>query len=149
MQPLLVGGAHGRLSHIKMICDDPILYSCASSPDDLDQKDPLLWSSEHTSACKESFDSKTLWEKYGIVDTVIVSLILPTSLVCQYFSSPSQLFTEYFPHADIYELITPDLLHQLIKGVFKDHLIDWVCEYLVHEYRKAKANLVLDEIDWW
>ena len=57
------------------------------------------------------------------------------------------MFTEHFPHANIYELITPDLLHQLIKGVFKDQLVDWVCEYLEHEHGKAKANLILDEID--
>ena len=44
-------------------------------------------------------------------------------------------------------VITPDLLHQLIKGVFKDHLVEWVCEYLRHEHGKAKANSILDEID--
>ena len=58
-----------------------------------------------------------------------------------------QPFTEYFPRANIHELITPDLLHQLIKGVFKDHLVEWVCEYLRHHHGKAKANSILDEID--
>ena len=50
---------------------------------------------------------------------------------------------------NIYELITPDILHQLIKGVFKDHLIEWMCKYLEHEHGKAGANSILDEIDWW
>ena len=63
--------------------------------------------------------------------------------------SSTQPFTDNFPRADIYKLITPDLLHQLIKGVFKDHLVDWVCEYLEHEHGKAKVNTVLDEIDRW
>ncbi|KAE9399458.1 hypothetical protein BT96DRAFT_957248 [Gymnopus androsaceus JB14] len=35
-------------------------------------------------------------------------------------------FTASFPHADIHQLILPDLLHQLVKGTFKDHLVDWV-----------------------
>ncbi|KAI0004449.1 hypothetical protein BJV74DRAFT_875685 [Russula compacta] len=32
-------------------------------------------------------------------------------------------FTHGFPSADIHKLLTPDLLHQVIKGTFKDHII--------------------------
>ena len=58
-----------------------------------------------------------------------------------------KLFTEHFPRANIYELITPDILHQIIKGVFKDHLVKWTCKYLEREHGKAGADSILDEID--
>ncbi|KAG2069776.1 hypothetical protein BDR04DRAFT_1128746 [Suillus decipiens] len=35
-------------------------------------------------------------------------------------------YTQLFPQADIYHLITPNLLHQIIKGTFKDHLVSWI-----------------------
>ncbi len=56
-----------------------------------------------------------------------------------------------FPCADVHELIAPDLLHQVIKGSFKDHLVMWVEELLlhIHHNNKAKVNQILDDIDRW
>jgi hypothetical protein len=40
------------------------------------------------------------------------------------------MFTHGFSHADIVHiLLSPEILHQLIKGTFKDHLVTWVNEY--------------------
>jgi len=58
-----------------------------------------------------------------------------------------QLFTDDFPHADIWQLLAPDILHQLVKGTFKDHLIEWVGKYLELEYGKAGAKERLADID--
>ncbi|KAK0460266.1 uncharacterized protein EV420DRAFT_1620047 [Desarmillaria tabescens] len=55
-------------------------------------------------------DGDILWDNYGINED-----ILP--------------FTFNFPHADIHEMISSDLLHQIIKGSFKDHLVEWVHEF--------------------
>jgi hypothetical protein len=58
-----------------------------------------------------------------------------------------QPFTEGFPCAEIYELLSPDLLHQLIKGVFKDHLVLWVVSYLEDKYTVREAKRIKDIID--
>ncbi|KAF8951994.1 hypothetical protein BDZ97DRAFT_1931423 [Flammula alnicola] len=81
-----------------------------------------------TDALLEEFDSTTLWDEYG-VDAEIIP------------------FTRDFPRADIHELISSDLLHQAIKGTFKDHLVEWVGAYLDISYEKAEADRILDEID--
>ncbi|OSX57853.1 hypothetical protein POSPLADRAFT_1121276, partial [Postia placenta MAD-698-R-SB12] len=78
---------------------------------------------EHTQALVAALDLVTLWEDYGIP------------------------FTNDFPRADINQLMTPDLLHQIIKGTFYDHLVTWVHEYLVLEHGESEAKKILDEID--
>jgi len=58
-----------------------------------------------------------------------------------------QPFTNYFPRADIHELIAPDLLHQVIKGTFKDHLVTWIEEYLLLTHGEARSNMIWDDIN--
>lgn len=58
-----------------------------------------------------------------------------------------QPFTRGFPRADIHELLAPDLLHQLIKGTFKDHLVEWVAEYLHITHGEAMALEIIEDID--
>jgi hypothetical protein len=65
----------------------------------------------------------------------------------QQFNDFFQPFTNDFPRADIHELIAPDILHQLIKGTFKDHLVDWVGRYLKHVHGTTEAKKIQDDID--
>ncbi|KAI6162860.1 hypothetical protein EDD17DRAFT_1776420 [Pisolithus thermaeus] len=87
----------------------------------------ILHNHEYTQLLMDSFAAHVLWQKYGIVDD-----ILP--------------FTASFPCANIHELIAPDILHQIIKGTFKDHLVSWVETYL-KKYCKNDLAAVLADID--
>ncbi|KAI5981089.1 hypothetical protein EDC04DRAFT_2875105 [Pisolithus marmoratus] len=90
---------------------------CLAHQEDLDQE----------LAMKE-LDLQLLWVVYGIDGDV----------------TP---FTSMFPCVDIHKMLLLDILHQLIKGGFKDHLVDWVERYLIQTHGKSAAEKVLDEID--
>ncbi|KAF8886311.1 hypothetical protein BD779DRAFT_1611774 [Infundibulicybe gibba] len=100
---------------------------CLSPSDDLDARSGRR-SHEHTDALIEACSLQELWDNYGIVGD-----LLP--------------FTTGFPRADIHELLSPDLLHQVIKGSFKDHLVEWVTEYIKQVNEPADAARILADID--
>ncbi|KDQ06425.1 hypothetical protein BOTBODRAFT_60621 [Botryobasidium botryosum FD-172 SS1] len=58
-------------------------------------------------------------------------------------------FTNGFLCVDITQLLAPNLLHQVIKGTFKDHLMDWIWQYLKIEHSKTRAKWIMDDIDRW
>lgn len=53
----------------------------------------------------------------------------------------------HFPRADIHDLLAPDILHQLIKGAFKDHIVTWVNDYIKATHSDKQAKKILDDID--
>ncbi|KAL4068167.1 hypothetical protein J3A83DRAFT_4359936 [Scleroderma citrinum] len=107
-----------------------VIYGCLAFCNNLDDDNALHCCCDHTKTLIEHFPLDKLWDKYGIVRELVP-------------------FMNNFPCADIYELIVPDLLHQIIKGTFKDHLVEWVEKYLCHVHRDAHASEILDDIDQW
>ncbi|KAH9886281.1 hypothetical protein C8Q73DRAFT_658720 [Cubamyces lactineus] len=101
---------------------------CTAHHSHLDGSDASRRSHAHTRALFDVLDLKGLWDEYGIVGD-----LLP--------------FTVGFPRADIHEMLSPDLLHQVIKGTFKDHLVTWVEEYLELVHGKPAAAIILADID--
>ncbi|KAJ7813455.1 hypothetical protein B0H14DRAFT_3112118 [Mycena olivaceomarginata] len=100
---------------------------CLSPANDLD-RDSARRCEEHTETLIEICTLKELWDDFGIVGDIIP-------------------FTAEFPRADIHELILMDLLHQIIKGTFKDHIVDWVEEYIREVHSNAEAERILADID--
>lgn len=85
---------------------------------------------------------------YGMSMVSLVMLwyvfIIFDNLGFSFFFKP---FTNDFPRANIHELLAPDLLHQIIKGSFKDHLVDWVEAYLQLTHGASRAAEILDDVD--
>ncbi|KAG1786219.1 uncharacterized protein HD556DRAFT_1434810 [Suillus plorans] len=82
----------------------------------------------HTELLIKQLTYKQAWDEYGIIADLVP-------------------FTNDFPRADVHELLSPDILHQIIKGTFKDHLVDWVGEYLLITHGTCRAAEIMDDID--
>ncbi|KIJ58132.1 hypothetical protein HYDPIDRAFT_171393 [Hydnomerulius pinastri MD-312] len=100
---------------------------CTACPDNLDGPGGRR-TREFTDLLCGTLTSDELWDSYGIDDDIVP-------------------FTNNFPRADIYTMLSPDLLHQVIKGTFKDHLVAWTCSYILDSYGDARGNEVLDDIN--
>ncbi|KAI9438055.1 hypothetical protein H4582DRAFT_2111606 [Lactarius indigo] len=100
---------------------------CTAVPGDMEAY-AIRRTPRHTEVVRNVLDSESLWVTYGLDSNIVP-------------------FAFDFPRADIYEMMSPDLLHQLIKGIFKDHLVTWVCRYLVAHHGIGRANAILDDID--
>lgn len=100
-----------------------------------------------TDALKQAFALGTLWDEWGM-DAEIMVWVFTISTWLQ-LTHHSQPFTDEFPHASIYLVLAPDILHQLIKGTFKDHLVEWVMKCLEQVHGKAGTKGILTDIDQW
>ncbi|KAF8490678.1 hypothetical protein F5888DRAFT_1807962 [Russula emetica] len=101
---------------------------CDAKPDNLDAGGARLRSQIKTELLINSWDPGILWTDFGVRADIIP-------------------FTSSFPRADIYQLLSADLLHQIIKGTFKDHIVMWVNEYLLELHGEARGQEIVADID--
>jgi hypothetical protein len=113
----------------------------------LDGDARLPRSEDHLKACVEFEGPAKTNEKFGYIAAIEVRTraYCQTSIVI--FLKLRQPFTRDFEGPQIYEILSPDLLHQLIKGTFKDHLVTWVEEYLALRFGKKKSREMKTQID--
>jgi hypothetical protein len=120
-------------------------HRCMADHEDLDGVGEAR-SQSHREQVLEDHALDDVWDMFGIVgDLKVCSVTVKRSYYAHL--TTVQPFTDYFPRADIYVMIAFDILHQLIKGTFKDHLITWVEDYLKEEHGEAGYATVMDDID--
>ena len=131
---------------------DHRIVRCTARPEDLDGEGGRR-SCEHTELLVSELELGVLWDEYGLVGDVVVHITVfliwfyLEILAAYLLTCIVQPFTNDFPRADIHELIAPDILHQLIKGTFKDHLVSWIQDYIILTHGTAEGNEILDDID--
>ncbi|TFK96977.1 hypothetical protein BDV98DRAFT_514535, partial [Pterulicium gracile] len=101
---------------------------CFNHPENLDDRGFHLRTEEEINELLAQHNPRVVHYSHGIVTDVVP-------------------FTAGFPYTNIHELITPDLLHQSIKGAFKDHYVDWIYLYLKHKNGESLASQIMDDID--
>jgi hypothetical protein len=149
-QVYLTGIVQGRCPkyiHFLLLFKSYVLswLRCRASTESLSPGEPRF--RELTQCIKDTYshDPDLMWDAFGIAPGVTVILKTIQSIFDAY--STLQPFTDYFPRADIHELISPDILHQVIKGTFKDHLVEWVLNYIKTHHSAHEAHIQIDELD--
>ncbi|KAG2147840.1 uncharacterized protein EDB93DRAFT_1103923 [Suillus bovinus] len=114
----------------------------------------LQWCCAHWISCNTEILSRTdtsLWRRAELVSTDIgrtLTALNHVSINDEYGIIADLVpFTNGFPRVDIHKFLSPDILHQIIKGTFKDHLVDWVGEYLLITHGTRHAAEIMDNID--
>jgi hypothetical protein len=120
---------------------------CNVLPGNLDGAESHQHSHEKTNVLINSFNPHILWDDFSVQHDIMVCMVpCFRGLLTHKVEQP---FTSSFLCADIHELLALDLLHQLIKGVFKDHLVSWVLVYLHVTHGEKKALEIIEDIDHW
>ena len=116
----------------------------------LDAPNESYWCQEHTEQLINlGLDTLELWDDWGVVNDVTVNILPSLFQAKSLIHSTFLAIHSTFSPRDICEMISPDLLHQIIKGAVKDHIVDWVTQWLINTHGKAHANKVLEDIDHW
>lgn len=158
-QPMIEAGQNG----VRIICADggerhvyPVLTSYIA-----DHPEQCL-----VSGCKENFCPKCIVKPSNSGDGVtvpyrspglIASLLDYQPWLFRRTSTPSttnrlvdrwemlglrelQPFWRLLPHCNIFMGLTPDILHQLHKGMFKDHTVAWTTRSILGDTERAKER---------
>ncbi|KAG0698831.1 hypothetical protein DFH29DRAFT_983729 [Suillus ampliporus] len=153
LQPLISAGNDG----VEMVCADswvrrvyPILAAYVA-----DFPEQCL-----VSCCKENRCPKCLVAANERGDALNAAMRDPESTIdilhrCKISQHPPEFeanglravykpFWADLPHVDIFLAFTPDLLHQLHKGVFKDHLVKWCINIIGEDEMDAHFKAILN-----
>ena len=122
------------------------LYRCDAKPNKLDAGNAHRRRRTKTEFLINNWAAGTLWSDFGVRADIVVSVSLNASKL-KLSEIKVQQFTSNFPRTDIHELLTSDLLHQVIKGTFKDHIVMWVNEYLLEVHGEARGLEIIADID--
>ncbi|KAG1815935.1 uncharacterized protein BJ212DRAFT_1504232 [Suillus subaureus] len=139
LQPLIAAGQNG----IEMVCADSMIHQvypilAAYVVDFPEQCLVTCCKENHCPKCLVTVDERGDPLSTPMRDPPLIKEILkkrqdgqrPAEFEDYGLRTVYHPFWADLPHTDIFLAFTPDLLHQLHKGIFKDHLVKWCLEII-------------------